>query len=112
MLLGAELFLEAISEDGGPWVRCSLVIQVSLIRIKTRRYMYVRDPSVLQSWYDRNPERDGIKPKGTLVGKTGASQACPSIIYFFLVGLGGQIQLQHCPRCTKPDQTSQTQGQV
>lgn len=91
MLSGAELFLEAISEDGGPWVRCSLVVQVSLIRIRTRRYnMYVRDPSVLQSWYDRNPETEGIKPKGTPVGKTGAPQACPSIIYFFWWGLGGR----------------------
>ena len=48
--LGAELFLEAISENGGPWVRCSLMVQVSLIRIRrTRRYMYVRDLSVLWS---------------------------------------------------------------
>ena len=40
--------------------------------------MYVRDLSVSRSGYGRNPEQEGIKPKGTLVGRTSAFHICPS----------------------------------
>lgn len=64
------------------------MIQVSLIRIKTRRYNICERPCIAEL-QDRNPERDGIKPKGTLVGKRPCIPGLP-INHIFFGGVGGR----------------------